>query len=222
MGASFVYESFSSDCNLKESVESVIASDKHQFGHDTYNGSWSGKSGVVVSKEVFIDVNKAHDYLCDNTDKWDYELLAVKVIKVEKSKKQLKLEEKTKNLNKDLLELQDQYSEAYIRNDLNILSQALNRVKNQKSKFKTCEKCSSKISIGHLSSHRCPVCGNKHFCITNSELKKIERLKEKEGKLKLMIDDISKEIEREIEAIKSSLDINSNGYYWLVGSWCPS
>ena len=51
------------------------------------------------------------------------------------------------------------------------------RIKNQKSKKKTCSNCGSSINVSYFTSHKCPVCNTEMY--TATDLKRANNLKDK-------------------------------------------
>ena len=63
----------------------------------------------------------------------------------------------------------------------------IERIKNQKSSLKTCPACNSKLNINYITSIKCPTCKSSSFGYTDTDLKKLTRLKEVKKSLSLKL-----------------------------------
>lgn len=61
---------------VKKRVEDLADSDRHEYGHNAYSGSWNNCSRVDNTGRVFDDYEKAEKYLLDKAEKWGPALAA--------------------------------------------------------------------------------------------------------------------------------------------------
>lgn len=209
MGAALVCRSFpaSSTGDLSKAVDVRISRAGYEQGH-CHSGDWGEKTGVRISQQEFFDADMASDYIGENAPKSDDQLLAVKVFKAN-----------TKALNsviKQYQRVQQKIFDADSDLNMNFYQQLLKRVKGQKSKFKQCGTCSSRIAISYLKSPICPVCSDREFLFTASDHKKRAALVTKRQKLSSELKDLEKKRETASQAAAKK----ANDWYWLVGGKC--
>ena len=65
--------------DLKKEVLSKLEEARSQYGSDAYSGQMNNKFGVRVERNTvpFASENDAYNYVSENTDKWDENVLAV-------------------------------------------------------------------------------------------------------------------------------------------------
>ena len=80
MGASFntMTVKFCKIDDLKKIYNNEIENLRYEYGADPYNGTFTTCSGLRITSMVFDDIEKAEDWLRDNTEKWE----AVKAVEV--------------------------------------------------------------------------------------------------------------------------------------------
>lgn len=198
MGASYVDQTFEASdvATLKSNFSSYVEQENFEHGHGGYSGTLS--NGMRVVSNTFKDNNAAYDWVERNCKKWE-PALAVQVgdfskaffntSKGSKALEQVKeLRAKVENFDKDLL----------------------SKLATQKSQFKACTNCLSKISVKHFvkgNSTACPVC-KKEF---------VKSVKDTE-KQKTLFATLS-EKEKELVVMKKEHDkkLGEKKPYWYVG-----
>lgn len=211
MGAQLVVRTHS-DCplpELKAWVNEQSRQDQSEYG-SSYSGHWNmAASGLhVPTLPVFDTYEAAEEYIQEKHQKWEA-LIAVKARQAkllmlgdtQADKAHVDLTSKLKEISHKLMEY------PYF---------VLKRVKGGSAKLKKCTGCSSHISVAHLRSINCPVCGHD-LLYTETDLKALAALREKEKTLKLRVKE--REDALRVKKYKSSAPYET---VWVIGGWCAS
>jgi hypothetical protein len=198
MGACYVDQTFEASdvATLKTNFSNYVEQETFEHGHGGYSGTLS--NGMRVVSNTFKDSNAASDWVEQNCKKWE-PALAVQVgdftkaffntSKGSKALAQVKeLRAKVENFDKDLL----------------------TKLATQKSQFKACTNCLSKISVKHFvkgNSTACPVC-QKEF---------VKSLKDAEKKKTLFTTLSVKEKELVVLKQEHNKKLGDKKPYWYVG-----
>jgi predicted Zn-ribbon and HTH transcriptional regulator len=203
MGACYVDQTFeaSDEATLKKSFADYADQERYENGHAAYSGVLN--YGMRISTQAFKTIDEAQEYVERNTRKWET-ALAVKVgdfskalFNTTKGNKLItqvnELQKKIENFDKDLL----------------------NKVATQKSLYKACNTCGSKISVKHFvkgNSTACPVC-KAEFVKTAKDVERFNKLfadwKAKEKELQVL----KKEYKEKMKDKKP---------VWYVGGWAAT
>lgn len=175
---------------------------------DSYSGEWNMCKGVSFDeRKTFDSEAEAEDFIANNAIKWE-SLLAVPA----KVRKEL---HETSPVDEKLTELKAQFA-AIQREQHTQGSRVLARAKEGKSELKACKHCSSKVSLAHVRSTQCPVCGG-NLLMTDTDDKQKTALEVKRVALKARID---KRIEQLVR--KQNPGSDTTQLIWVVGGWCAS
>ena len=185
-----------SRADIDKAFEKRRSRDRSENGsREGYSGDFQTVNSVKYhTDKVFTSYNEAYDYCMNHAEKW-VNVIAVYYVdsKVESSK--------LTKLNETVLKL----------------SYALRALKDtelsRKSAFKTCENCSSRVSLLHFRGYVCPVCNVD--LRPNSLINRIKSMQSKRDALKLVVDELIK-IER-TKLIKNDKNIKT-----LVAGWGAS
>lgn len=201
MGANFDSVTFKpcSKEELKKQFESCQNEMCEENGHDTYAGHIGIAAGLTINSKTFKDENAAYDWVSENSQKWG-NAIAVQVGDFSNVFPKTESEKK-------LMQNFSQLGLSLKNWDADILT----RVKNGKSQQRTCQKCSSKVSVSYLKTNYCPVCGNNQFLKTDTDEKKLATLKTK-----------FKESQAKVNEAKKKYDEKNKNSFWFVGAWCAS
>lgn len=201
MGACFDSVQFSASSNtelqrkFKDHQESMCG----EQGQDSYAGHIGIVNGLSITSQVFKTHTLAEEWLENNTQKWE----SAKAVKVGDFGKVFPVTMSEKKMNDTFSALKEEIN--------NWDSSIIKRVKAGKSAQKGCDKCGSKISIKHISTANCPVCGDHKFLKTETDDKKFAAMRVK-----------LKDMETKISVAKKKYEKNAKETYWLVGAICPS
>lgn len=208
----------------------------------SYSGDWGEKAsdGVeIVRGFIAGSSDQAEEYIQDKHPDNDEPLIAIKVTKIPSGRTLQSLQKRLNDTREKLVIQQIKVGgsfgcvngkpvngldfkdlEAY-RKEQNIKQQIFDRVKSEKSKFKSCGQCESKINKTHLKHYDCPICGYEDFLQTDTDKKRIaavhQRIKKLEGEVA--------EIEQKIESYlrdSAKAQVEKGNWYWYVGGWCRS
>jgi Zn-finger domain-containing protein len=184
MGCEFNSESF----NAKSINEAVIKAGRIiENSRSDHGCSYSGRLGMkdsVTFKGHFKTIDEAIDFIMENNYKWsDYAYLVSCGAKAPKNDKESSV----------LVETEEEIRK--------FGANVATRIREQKSEYKSCSDCGSKIRTKFISTSNCPVC-NKSF-MTETDVKRLNTLKAKAQKAK--------------EVLASKED-----YLFLVGGNCAS
>lgn len=180
MGASFVDQTFEASdvATLKNSFSTYVEQEQFENGHGGYAGVLS--NGLRVVSQTFKDMDAAYNFVESNCKKWE-PALAVQVGDFTKA-----FHNTTKG-SKAIAQVKDLHNKVH-----NFDKDLLQKLATQKSLFKTCNHCSSKISVKHFvagNSTACPVC-KKEFVKSPKDVEKFRSLftslSAKEKELELM------------------------------------
>ena len=162
MGACDISFTISGKASMKEVSDAFLTRqqrDREYNGHqEGYTGDFQTVNSVKCEfGKVFTSFNEAYEYCLSNASKWEH-VVAVHYIDVtvEKTKLQIKLEEKIVKLKEE--------------------ERMLNRMDN-KPGFIKCAHCNSRLSKKHLTYKTCVLCGQS--LLTRRELKKAETIDKK-------------------------------------------
>lgn len=211
MGATFRVRTIHCDVkDLPARVESITQQMFHDEGHEAYSGHWGMKgSGIDIKHNLtFNGYEEAEEYIMNNNNKWDC-VTAVRYPCVIKKK----VSDKQKQIDKLRAKFDDLNNQLGDFNKIGEHEKAIvTRVKKAKSKTKGCSKCGSSIAVNHLNDSTCPVCGNKQFIYTATDIKKHREMEEKRRKLY-----------NDLTLLKKNSKVTETeeaGFAWLVGGWC--
>src|SRR5690606_6701300 len=113
----------------------------YRHGNDGYNGSWNHLAGIQVdTRRTFYDQHDAEEYILDNTVKRGPALAVPFVLRDDPA-----FEETAggRKLGAKLQKLRQEAGYGFER-------QVITRVRQQKSKLKTCRACDSRINTQHI------------------------------------------------------------------------
>lgn len=198
MGACYVDETFEASdvATLKNNFTNYAEQESFEHGHGGYSGTLN--HGIRVVSQTFKKMEDAADWVQNNCKKWE-PALAVQVGDFTKS-----FDNTTKG-NKAIAQVKDLRAKVE-----NFDKELLKKLATQKSLFKTCTHCSSKISVKHFvqgNNTACPVC-RKEF---------VKSVKDNE-KHKALITLLS-EKQKELEIMKKEHDkkLGDKKPFWYVG-----
>jgi hypothetical protein len=193
---------------LERRFHGIVEAQQYEDGHDAYAGTFGSCSGLQVTSQVFADEGAASSWILDNAEKWG-KVLAVKVGDFNAgyfgTKTGQALLVKHAALAKEL----EEFDSALVK-----------RVKEGKSKFRSCPKCESKVAVKYIGnmaglspSQRdaycrptaCPVCGSE-FIRTPTDQKRYDALKKR-------YEATSSEVRT-----KKQTDKTGKSAYWLLGA----
>ncbi len=202
MGACFECEIFdpSDEKDLLKKYTSYVNQMLYEKGHDPYQGVLKG-SLQIINSISFKTTTEASNWLSQNSRKYE-----VKAVKVGDFNKSFQFSSKGTSLLKKLKSLDEKVN--------NFNSIILMKLKNQKSKFKSCPHCESKINVQMFLSKNiskstsCPIC-QKEF------LKTAFQIKSHELAVKEFLE-LEKKIEEEKLIFNKKL---KNEICWFVGGW---
>ncbi len=184
---------------LRKEFEKQLKEQMEYSGHqEGYSGNWNTEDGLTITDEHFNNERDADDWISNNTSKWD----DVKAVKVNEVKETKAYKITVESFDKRIFALRER-----IR-DFNGIK--LKKLKQGKSKRRTCKKCGSSIAIEYLHSF-CSVCNDQSFILTPKDI-------EKKGELQYRHDELVKVKDAYINDYYSKA-LKSN-WYWRVGSWC--
>lgn len=203
MGSCFVDHTFDAtdEATLKKNFANRVEDDCHEHGHGAYSGNLN--HGIRVSSQVFKTMDEAQQYVENNTRKWEPAL----AVKVGDFSKALFNTPKGKKLITQVTELRATV-EGFDKELLKNLS-------TQKSLFKSCIHCGSKISVKHFvkgSSTSCPVC-SKEFVKAPKDTEKLK---------KLYADIMVKEKDLQVMKVEYSKKMGDKKPCWYVGGWAST
>jgi ribosomal protein S27AE len=208
----------------------------------SYSGDWGekGPDGVeIIRNFVAGSSDQAEEYIQEKHPDNDDPLIAIKVARIPESRSLKSLQKRLTDILEKLevqrvrvgvgfgcvngkpvngLDFKD--LDAY-RKEQDVKRQIFERVKAEKSKFKSCGRCESKINKTHLNRHHCPICGYEEFLQTETDKKRIESIHQRISKLEYE----RTEAERKIDAHlleSAEAQIKKGNWYWYVGGWCRS
>jgi hypothetical protein len=80
MGASYISRRIkeTNKEDIKKKFREIVDECLYEYGHDSYNGTFSTMSGISIVNKTFSDRDSADDYICDHSEKWG-DALAVTV-----------------------------------------------------------------------------------------------------------------------------------------------
>lgn len=203
MGACFIDTIFeaSDEATLKKNFANYAEQQRYDNGHDAYSGVLN--YGVRVSTQVFKTMDEAQKYVENNTRKWET-ALAVKVGAFSKALFN------TPKGNKLITQVNE------LRQKIQVFDkELLKKLETQKSLFKGCSHCGSKISVKHFvkgTSTECPVCHHEFV----KAPKDIERLKKLAGDL------VTKKKELQVMTKEYSQKMGNTKPCWYVGGWAST
>lgn len=203
MGACFIDVTFdaSDEATLKKNFSNYSEDQRHENGHGSYSGNL--QYGVRVLYKEFKDESEASEWVSNNARKWEPAL----AVKVGDFSKAFFNTTKGKKLLTQVTELRNKVENF----DKNLLS----KLAMQKSRFKCCLNCESKISVQHFvrgNGTECPVC-HKEFVKSAKDSDKLkilwETLQVKEKELAIFKNDHAKKL-------------GKKNPYWFVGGWAST
>jgi len=174
-----------------------------------YSGTWAEKSGVSMRHpEPFESHAKAEEWIIDNNDKQDHldavryhiQNMAIKPATL------LKKEEKVRLLHQKVRDGQAQHNV--------LVNEEFQKIKEQKSEYKGCSSCGSKLSVKHLSTYTCPLC--QANLLSNTAVKRIQVNADKTEALSVK----HKAMLAELVADREKLTTKSSETRWMIGGWC--
>lgn len=200
MGAVYVDYSFdaSDEKTLMKKFQGMSDDARYENGHGAYSGNLD--RGVRIVAREFKTHDEASDWVSNNHSKWN-PALAVKVGDFTKS---FHNTPKGKKALAQLQELEESVN--------NFDKKLLLKVATQKSLYKTCTHCGSKISVKHF------VKGNKTECpVCSGEFVKTEKDQALFKKLRLAL----LEKNKEVDLLRAEYDkkMGNKKPFWYVGGW---
>ena len=200
MGASYIDLTIEAcdENTLKQKYSDFEKDSSYQYGNDAYSGTL--KYGVRICIKTFKTSEEAEEWVSENQQKWGPSY-AVKIgdfnkafYNTAKGKKLTSvvndLKFKVTNFDKDLLQ----------------------KLSTQKSQYKGCTHCGSKISVKHFVRGKettCPVC---HGELVKSQ-KDIDTFK----KLTIQLNEKTKELT--VLQQTHNTKLGKNKPYWYIGGW---
>ena len=238
MGSSFSY--FTTDvkeAELKDYVREVLRSARAEYGTDVYSGQMNNKHGVSIYKdEAFQSEGAASEYVCDNTDKWDDNVLAVPyedTVEVTTSEPTFEGKPRSECSNrwhhdeflgrlKTILWTGHKHNDSYRRLRCDQLSDTRDRLlleavekalaartvyKDEQHKFRNLVRDVERYYDGEFTA----------WTELKAIRRKLPKLVEKQDKLIAAASERDKKYSEKLY----KTNVVNNGRRWLVGSWCP-
>ncbi len=214
MGANLVIKTFKA-CDQKElsaKIREAIEESQYMDGHDGYSGDWGAKAGegVEIVKKTYVSADDAEEDLCDEADNRG-PILVAKVLKSVKVN--------TGSIDKKIDAIRTKLHGVPCSRD--ILKERLAAVRQQKSEFKSCPDCKSRISVKHLNSTHCPVCVSQNLLMTAADKNKLASNDAKRLKLTAELEAAEKERNAKISEAAEKPS-NNQDWYWFAYASCPS
>lgn len=157
----------------------------------SYSGTWASKdAGVNFLHRIFSSEEEAREYIIDHNSKWE----PVDAARFESKVPPAELSRLAKEI--DLLSQEIEGFDGAI----------MTRMRQQRSKNKTCKNCGSSIAIGYISRPSCPACSHS-FLTKSDETRKSSLLKR---------------LSRNEKNHEALLTKTKNISGWVVGGMCPS
>lgn len=202
---------------LEELVERTCDQEAFESGVN-YSGNWGSLSDrrLMVDTKLLPNENEAHAIFHQNLEKRG-PLQACRVLKSSAlpDRRLQDLRERLTRAQQDVVGGWDPASQKMIPS---FDEKVLRRVRDGKSRFRTCVQCKSKVAVAYLRHTSCPVCSVGQFIFTDADRRKRERLVERVGSLE---DQVRECQDRLAAKIARNTDAHE-GWYWLVGAMCPS
>lgn len=203
MGAIFVDYTFdaSDDKTLVAEFNNCVSDSRYENGHGAYSGNLT--HGIQIISTKFKDLDAASDWVANNQKKWgpafavrmgDFSKAFFNTAKGKKLLTQVsELQSSIQNYDKDLLK----------------------KLAVQKSLYKTCACCGSKISVKHFvkgNQTNCPVCSSD-FVKSQKDHDKLKKMNE-----------LFRQKQSELKIAKDAHDkkLNKNKPFWYVGGWAAT
>lgn len=203
MGATTIYITTDVPQNqLKDWFRDLQQDAAYKYGSNGYNGSWNQLAGIQVdARRTFYDERDAEEYISAHTDKRGPALAVPFVLRdgpaFEETAEGRKLSIKVEKLRRET-------SYEFER-------EVIKRVRQQKSKLKTCRACDSRINTQHIHTRHCPVCRDPGFLFTATDEKRHQR---NQARLK--------EAQAALDAARRRYNQSGNGKrIWYVGGTAP-
>lgn len=203
MGANYVDYTFeaSDEATLKRNFNERAEQDRFEHGAGAYSGTLQHTFRIVA--QTFKTINDAEVWVQNNTRKWE-PAFAVKVGDFSKA-----LFNTTKG-NKLITQIND------LRVKLeNFDKDLLKKLATQKSLYKGCTNCGSKISVKHFvkgTSTFCPVC-SKELVKSAKDIEKLKSLQESYIQKNQELKDMKKEYNKKV---------GDKAPCWYIGGWAAS
>lgn len=208
MGSTLVVREhpYCSRSDLSKWVADIQRSDAYESGN-LYSGCWNMADGLCfIETKIFESAQAAENEIREKHSKYEplWALPAMQEPQLDyseliKDPKYGKLLEQRKQLVKFL-------------NQQN--TSIVERAKAGKSLFKGCTECESKISVKHVRSVSCPVCGSNLLRTASDDKTKAA------WELKLVALDEALKAREKVLAQKANL--GGPVKVWVVGGWCSS
>lgn len=203
---------------LHSEFEGMKESAMYRSGME-YSGDWNMCEGVSVHEQVFFSENDARDYAFEHAEKWG-NVVAVKLLNKSVDIKKSALFSTIEKLEKRASDAEAMFGGSW--NIGSVHKVALIRVQSGKSQKRTCKRCESSISVKHLKSVRCPVCGNDSFVLNNQDKQKIAKARAEHEALIEQIENLKKLAIEEQRNLAPDVDWDTpnSSWRWYIGGWC--
>jgi predicted RNA-binding Zn-ribbon protein involved in translation (DUF1610 family) len=169
---------------------------RSEYGVDTYAGHLGIKDGITFMGD--FDTEEEANKVLKSNDKWGNAYL----VSYKKPVVAPNDAAKIKELEKSSYALKD--TEHLFHRGI------VERIRNQKSQFKGCTGCGSKISVKYIATTNCPLCGESFM--TETDKKRLAQVKESVIKKK-------EAIKEAIAKIRAKQKTSKQVY--VLGGWCP-
>jgi len=179
-----------------------------EYGNRGYTGSFAEASGVSILDAIFASPEAARDHLHDVAEKWG-PAIAVRALAPPKSDS---AHARLARAPLDLAHADRQQAEADLQR---LRAGAIARVKGLSAKTKSCQACGSAISVAHLRSTRCPVCGAQDFLLTQGEAARRDRLVAQAKDAAARAETARNDAKKPLSRIPDGVPV-----VWVVGAWC--
>jgi len=177
-----------------------------------YSGTWASKDEglVFINNVIFDSYEEAEAHIRDGNEKWE-KPWAVPFKGYIDTAKMKKLKEELSRLNSEKI-----FGRSKKISDLT--KKLTSEIVNQKSTYKGCSSCGSKLKASLLKDYVCPLCNAS--LLSNTAQKRLDALKDKMSPefYNVKIDAIKSEL-KELEQKEAS---KSKEIRYVVGGWCPS
>jgi predicted RNA-binding Zn-ribbon protein involved in translation (DUF1610 family) len=214
MGSSFESQDHLSFKNASEAEQYALDEIERStsYNRQPYSGTWAEKNSTQVRKGApFNSHSEAEDWIMDNNEKWGpldvvcYHLKEVSISPPALLKKEKK-EEKARLLHQKVRDGQNLH--------IVLVNEEFKKIKEQKSEYKGCSSCGSKLSVKHLKTYTCPLC--QANLLSNTAVKRIQANTVKTEALSVK----HKAMLAELVADREKLTTKSTETRWMIGGWC--
>ena len=204
--------------DLSAAVERAIDQARFEHGHDPYSGSLATKAGdgLRVVRDAPTEKGALIRHLQDMGEKWG-PILAGRYFEADEQtakKIEAKFEKRREAIKSKMDSLPHVEGRDRPRRD-SLDFQILEKLRNGKSRTRSCANCESKIAVSYLTRIQCPVCGSDQI-LSKTDRERVESHKQKHDELRQKMSELQQQMRQEIaEAGKKKGQAQ-----WLIVAIC--